>query len=227
MSMLQNLKKLQKPTISFLIHDYVNISIVLPTSHYMTKKMTSCKALLLMTLVSTLFGCGKPVKDSESTNDEGSTVVNRPGATVSMLELSLAMNPQRDSIASSSNLVAGDAWARIPESVFVSEGSPLVISSKVYLNTKETSKRSSPELFCSYTSIRQVTGTDQPSPDGYNHYFKGCYQDVDNDGQVDELNYIPGDEIAVDKGNYIVLSVQSDNSVNSLVILSEIELRWL
>jgi hypothetical protein len=187
--------------------------------------MTSCRILILGFISFVMVGCGKTVQNSSSDETQDPDIVRTPGLNTSELKINLEMNPQRDQFALAHVQLPEDGWARIPEAIAVKAGSPLIITSKIFLNTKNN--QASGELFCKYTSIRQVTGTDEPSADGYNHYFRGCFQDVDSDGEADELNYNVGHEVAVDKGNYITLEVQSDNSVNSLVINTEIEIDWL
>lgn len=189
--------------------------------------MTRRKVLLLSLLTSCLISCGKPVENSSPSSEESDSVVERPGLNTSEIDMHLVTNPGRDTVATTHKMLPADAWVRIPSSVKVVSGSPLIFSYKFYFNTLENSSLNSPQVHCSYNAIRIVTGTDQPSEDGYNHYFKGCFQDVNGDGQMDELNYSVGHEIGIDKGNYIILVVESDNSSNILSIESEIEVDWL
>lgn len=179
------------------------------------------KSALLFMLFVISASCGKAIKNSQEPSDDTRDL---PGLNASEISLELSYNPKAESFQEVRYEVLSSGWARIPKKITIKNGRPLVISAKINFNKVLIHSEYNSAFFCSYSSVRLASGADEENPDGYTHYFKGCFEDVDNDGVLDELNYLPGDQVAVDANKYISLYITSDKSVDSLSVSSEIDL---
>ena len=178
-----------------------------------------------------LIGCGKKVTQNPSSADtgDGSQVVILPGES-GIEFLALDFNPSQQSQMTTQVQAQGNGWARIPDAPTISAGNALVVGTRVYFNTFENLNSAQyRQFYCDYQSIKMINPKpDTPINDTYNHYFKGCFEDVDDDGVMDELNFIPGDDaIDLQKDRYITLRVTADDNADSLSLRSEIEIDYL
>jgi len=179
------------------------------------------KSALLLILFLVFISCGKAIKNSQESDSDTREL---PGLGTSEITLEVSYNPKAESFKEVMYPVSSRAWARIPQKMKIIDGRPLVISAKINFNKELIYNEYNSAFFCSYSAVRLSSGPDEDNPDGYSHYFKGCFEDVDNDGVLDELNYLPGDQVAVDVDKYITLYITSDKSVNNLSVSSEIDL---
>jgi hypothetical protein len=179
---------------------------------------TSC---LLVSIFA--YSCGKKIQSSE----KAEKIVITPALGVSVVNLKVGYISNEDKEGISEYQADHSGWAKIPNGPEVIEGSPLVFSTRIFINTPAiTIKSGNSELYCDYTSIRLLTGSDTPTQDGYNHYFKGCKEDVDNDGVADEMNYLPGDDVPIDEGKFIILHTSSSEYDGTIQVHSDIEVDW-
>ena len=121
------------------------------------------------------------------------------------------------------------AWIRIPDFPVILGGDATMVATRVRFNVEENSVAfEDNEVYCDYISIKKsVSGPTESLDAQYNHHFKGCFEDVDGDGQADALNFIPGDEVGVLKNRSVELRISPDSGTESLVIESEIEVDYI
>lgn len=165
----------------------------------MRKRLKNLSILTCMAI--TFCGCGNKAENSGSEVDN---VVITPGLNATSVNLSLQFDESDSEVASTSVVFQNNAWVAVPEFVYLKSGDPLRFTVRLYFNTTEqTAQEEHNELYCEYENIKQLSNIQNRSFDGYFHRLLGCFSDVDNDGEVDELNYEAGTEIAIDKNKMI------------------------
>lgn len=173
--------------------------------------------------VCLLFSCGKKVENSS----DGSGRVILPGESGTKF-IDVNVDAQASRIGSAQFEAPRNAWVRVPAAPKVLEGDALIVSTRIYFNSTKKSNSQYQEFYCDYTSIKMINNpTAKDINKNYNHYFKGCFEDVDQDGEIDELNFIPGDEVALEKDKNLQIEVEVDDNANTLSIRSEIEIDYL
>jgi len=181
-------------------------------SYFKKFSIASCGMMLLLS-------CGKEI---ETTNDDD-TVVRRPAADAS--KINLKIKTESDNTGSTEYVSEMSGWARIPSKPFIHQSIASIIYSKLSFqipNGKEVTNGLM--LVCDYISSKKSEFFEKE--DIYNHQFIGCKEDVDQDGIPDELNYIPGDEVPIDKNQLIIFSVHSSDKSDQLEVESDIEVNW-
>lgn len=182
----------------------------------MLKKLLSKVCLLALFL-----SCGKNIESSGTDND----VTELPALKASrvLMEVSYAGEEVNSDINQYELL--GSGWVRIPNAPFVKAGGPLTFKTNISFNVAAISTLNNPqEIVCEYLSFRQLTPTENPPEDGYNHSFKGCFTYIS--GVKETVNYTPGQEFPVDAGNLLILEVSSSDTVGSVQVQSDIEIDW-
>lgn len=176
-----------------------------------------------MTALAVL-SCGKKVQNTDP--NAGKFVSRSPALSGSSLRLNSRFN--------SSGVVENDlyqfkaeAWITIPEYVIVESGAPENFVVRVYFNTKnEVSLAGSKELFCDYRNTKQYSSQGKMFIDNYYHQFLGCFEDIDADGVVEELNYSPGVQIAQDENHYVRLEYISGETDSETTVSVDVDLEW-
>lgn len=193
--------------------------------------MISLKKLIFAPcFFSLLASCGKKVENSSDSGDESlneSEVIILPGDSgVKKFTVSYSKSLPESSF---SNLtMKGSAWARVPDAPRIISGDATVVVTRIRFNVAENSSNFFDDVvYCDYRSFRRTFSDPDVDPnDNYSHNFKGCYEDVDGDGRGDELNFIPGDEIGIQKGRNVEVRVTPSSESESLVLESEIEIEY-
>jgi hypothetical protein len=179
------------------------------------------KLLTTPCLIALLFSCGKNI---ESSNDQKKTVTT-PALETSNILLKVNYLAEESNYQAHNYQITGSGWARIPESPMVLEGSPLTFKTTISLNVSLLDVLdNSQEINCEYLSFRKLTPTEDPDSDGYNHSFKGCFTTID--GIKELVNYNPGQEFPIDKGNQLIFEVNNSDTSGSIEIQSDIEVDW-
>ena len=171
------------------------------------------------------FSCGKAIKDSGSSNEDNNVTLT-PGANAINLELAFDGNGADER---ATFLFDRDARVKLPQQIVVESGSPQNFIVRVHFNTQNTQLNSTnfQEMYCDYQNIKQIGDVANPSEDGYFHRFKGCYSDPDEDGEVDHLNFQPGQIVVQDEGNYISLEFINGFTNSETTVSAEIVVdRW-
>lgn len=192
--------------------------------------MFSLKVLIFAPCLLSLFAsCGKKVESTDTSNEgtDESAVIILPGDSgVKKFTVNYSKTESNNNVVSL--VMKGSAWARVPDAPKVISGQAVVAVTRIRFNVVENSASfGEDEVYCEYRSIRRTVGSpDQDINEQYDHYFKGCFEDVDGDGQSDSLNFIPGDEIGILQGRAVEVRVTPDSSSESLVVESEIEVEY-
>lgn len=162
-----------------------------------------------------IISCGKEI---ETTNDNDSDV-NRRAATASTV--SLTVKTQGDNLGKDEKIIEQSGWAKIPPRPEILNSVSDLVYSKISFNINKVQGfiQQGTGLVCHYISMK--------TENGFDHKFTGCEEDIDNDGIPDELNYIPGDEIAILKDKVIKLEIHSSNQEEQTEVTSDIEVDWL
>lgn len=183
--------------------------------------LTSC-------CISAFFSCGKAPADTETGGGvlEDVTII-APGES-GLKKLSVSFTPGTDSEAQDSIIALGAGWVRVPEFPVIESGDSLIVSTRVFINYEPTQNMVEYiSLYCDYTSVKMITAdASLPVNDQYNHYFKGCFEDVDQDGDAEEINFVPGDEVGIEAGKKVSLKVSATDSSDELSISSSFELEY-
>lgn len=163
-------------------------------------------------IVLCCLSCGKKI---ETTTDEES-VVTRPAASSSELNLTvstLSNNSGEDEI-----LTQYSGWAKIPPYLTIVASKANIVYSSLIIENLENSFQSSSQFVCQYLSLK--------NGNQFDHQFIGCKEDIDYDGKLDDLNYRPGDEIAINENQIVKIKVKSSDNNDNLEVKSHIEVNW-
>jgi hypothetical protein len=163
-------------------------------------------------------GCGKKVQNS-STNDDvqrrtlGSNIFNLK-ATLENSGYSIPGNFRFDN----------NGLVRIPEQLKVLKGNAGNRLARIYFNVREGLH----EFYCNYKG-----GASGPTPNdpkeikkGLSYNLLNCFQDVNNDGIPEELNYYAGFEAPQDMDNFVRLEVLSSDPRYTTEIQAQFEVEW-
>lgn len=164
--------------------------------------------------IALLLSCGKRIENSK----EQVEVVERPSIVASFVELKI--DAKELNTSKTYYQVKKDGWAKIPSAPKVINSLSKLIYTKLTFENSYNSNSDSTGLVCHYISIKSEDNT-------YQHKFTGCKEDIDADGEYNELNYLPGDELAVLENEKIFLETHSSNQSDQLIIKSRIEIDWL
>ena len=192
--------------------------------------MISLKKLIFAPcFLSLLASCGKKVESSNpNESSDESAVIVLPGDSGAK-KLTITYSDLIPQSSSTSYPLKAAAWVRIPDFPVILGGNATMVATRVRFNVEQNSiELAQNEVYCDYLSIKRTVGGPQESANSnYDHHFKGCFEDVDNDGQADSLNFIPGDEIGVMKGRSVQIRVTPDSRAQDLVLESEIEVDYI
>ncbi|MBD65225.1 MAG: hypothetical protein CME62_08460 [Halobacteriovoraceae bacterium] len=179
----------------------------------------TCTLKFFTTLTLTgfvLFSCGKKAQNSssESDSDYQDTRALEPGSVT--LDMTIE---DENALEADSVLFNGNAWIVIPEpaDIMVKSGSPMHYRTRIYFNsTEEPSVDGGYETFCEYSALA--------SDSTYNYSFKGCYEDVDQDGTPDLLSYSPGMEFPQESGKSLRFEFIFGYSAQASELSAELEI---
>lgn len=183
------------------------------------------KLLCLSAFCFLNFSCGKNIENTTPTQE-----VRRPSLDTSFFELTASFNgsdkqTQLNSSPDNSSLitVSADAFIRIPEYLSVTSGNAGNHFARIHFRLPGFY-----EFYCSY-----VGGADSSSPstpedieNGLLYHLENCYEDVDQDGEVDELGYYPGYQAAIDQGAQIELEILGADPNATTTVLVKVEVDW-
>jgi hypothetical protein len=170
--------------------------------------------------------CGKKIENTNTNTGDDTVILNEANASNVKLELSFNKNGE---LKNSVYKFGAEAWIKVPEAIFLKSGTSFTYSTRIYFNSSNSiTLENTSELYCDYTAVKQITNTDQPTIDGYNHIFNSCHEDVNGDGVPEKLYYEPGDEVPQDLGRYIKIKHigSSTDSVDATEVYSDIEVDW-
>lgn len=189
--------------------------------------MTLQRKIYLSILTISAFSfmaCGKKVTNSNP--NEGQLVNRTPALTGNSLKLSSVFD-NNGVIENEVYQFEADAWIKIPEFIFVESGEPLNYTARVYFNTEnQQTLVGARELYCEYQSAKQIGSKNKLQFDGYYHHFIGCFEDLDQDGTPQEINYNPGSEVPQDKDKFVRIEFLSGFSDNETQISADLEIDW-
>lgn len=168
-----------------------------------------------------LFSCGKNI---ESSGDK-KKVIDKPALESSSILMEVDYIAEESNHQTKEYEIEGSGWAMIPEAPFVLQGSPLSFKTIVSFNVATLSTLgTSQEISCEYQSFRQLTPTDEPPEDGFNHSFLGCFTYIE--GIKEKVNYEPGQEFPIDEGNSLMFEVSNSETTGNIQIQSDIVIDW-
>ena len=160
--------------------------------------------------------CGRQI---ETTNLED-RVISRPAATATP-KIIFKIETINSNTGSQELTTVRSGWAEIPENpVIIRSISQLIYSTISFKYTHKVG-----EFICNYVSAKKEDY--KVGEDPYQHKFLGCKEDVDLDGILDDLNYLPGDEIAVRDNEKIQFKIHSSDQSDNVIIESNIVVDWI
>ena len=178
---------------------------------------TKMLCLSLYCLLSS--GCGKKIQDQK----KGETSDSLPLYS-STLSVKAFYYKNGDSLIGNLDL-SKSAWVQIPEFLQVIEGNSGNQKARLYFNVRDDEY----EFFCEYQG-----GADSKHPNDEEEIARGlkyelidCYQDVDDDGAIDVLNYAANTEVWHAGGNKIILEIQGSDDRSDNVTEAEIDIEYL
>ncbi len=186
-------------------------------------------------ILGLFFGCGKEIKTTQQPGNYGGKVINRHELNAKGLTLEVGYNPTSDvSSATVSYKTERSGWLTIPAQPTIEKGDALVITSRIFINGLKNNNSITENLYCDYKSIKinienrveEDVAEENIDKFGYYHTFLGCKEDVDNDGEADQLNYEPGDRLPIDEARFISVEIKNSDSKNYLEFKSEIDVDW-
>lgn len=172
----------------------------------------------LIIFIPFLFGCGRSL-ETEINNE----VLSRAGLEdySVVLESTHTVNGE---ITSDKKIFNNNALVRIPAFIQVREGNAGNHWARVYFNVLNNEA----EFYCDYKggAFSESPDSDWEIEKGLKYHFYGCFQDVDFDGEVDELNYYPGLESIQDRDHSIDLEILSADPRYNTKAQALIEIEW-
>lgn len=117
-----------------------------------------------------------------------------------------------------------NALVLIPAAIEVEEGNAGNQWARIYFNEYLNEA----EFFCDYKggAFTQSPDNEWEIEKGKIYHFYGCYQDVDLDGTLDELNYYPGMESIQDRDHSISLDILGADPRFNNTSKTLIEIEW-
>jgi len=178
-------------------------------------KKTLIKLFVMTVLSMTLVSCGQPIEGSKNSQDD-SNLTPELSANI-VLSMELTDHTDSESSPSSSYLFENTASVTIPAGVYLKSGTPDSYLVNLVFNASESRDHGIDinEFYCQYESIKEIKG--------YVHIFRGCFQDVDNDGIVEDLGYNIGQKVIQDKWNYIRFDRVSGQNIENASVWTELE----
>jgi len=186
-------------------------------------KLKQSSASILMSMACLfIVGCGKEIKSSQKTEDE---VVVRPPLSDSTVTLKLdKMNSDKKEYGQLYQLNYS-GWATIPAHPIIIEGNSSTVKTSILFNSNEEKLSTDIEsIRCDYLSIKELATNLEDNKMSYRHYFKGCFSNVY--GNEEEVNYIPGQEVALNSGRFILFKSSFSKSKDPVSIFSSIDIQW-
>ncbi len=173
-------------------------------------------------LLSLFVGCGKEVVNSNS----NSKVTRRPELNSGSIILNIKYVTRSQNYGESIFQTENSGWLVIPEQPYIKAGNALVVNSRIFFNLSNDEDDQENPFYCDYTSTRLSNKkSEETNSFSYIHTFNGCFEDVDHDGQADELNYKPGNILTQDRDRLIKIDVESSDEASEILEL-ESELNW-
>lgn len=181
-----------------------------------SKRSIAKRSLFVLPACLMLISCGKKVTSSSGDNEV--TLIPELNRAVN-LEMSFKGDTESKS---KSYLFIEDAQVRIPDQIHVKSGSPLRFTVNIYFNTNHNPEQRDTvsEFFCSYKNVK-VIGQDR-----YYQEFLGCFEDVDADGELENLDYKAGQQIFQERWRYIRVDLVDGFSYEESEIFTELEIDY-
>lgn len=182
---------------------------------------------LLTVSAFSFMACGKKAMNTDPNADDPRFITDTPALTGNSIKLTSSIDTDGNVTSNEFYQFEQDAWLKVPEFIFVESGAPLNYTARVYFNTdKVESFIGHRELFCEYRSAKQIGEEKQISFDGYYHHFVGCFEDLDQDGNPERINYNPGSQVAQDKNNFIRIEYVDGFTDNPTQISADLDIEW-
>ncbi len=178
--------------------------------------------IIIISIATLMTGCGKGIMNSGAEDETTLVITDEVQAST----ISVSLNLEVDEQASSTQL-PDSGWAIIPESPIIKESTSDYVLTELFINAEDNlgtvDLYDYQAVICEYFSLKNQL-TDSSSHPNYTHTFNGCY--YYHDGIREELNYLPGQEVAIDEGRYIVLAAHTSNSDQTTLLHLDIEVDW-
>lgn len=177
--------------------------------------------LILPTCLLVLTSCGKEFKNSEDSEEVGKT-------SELVKNLSFEFSFTGDAQLKSKNFMFTEgALVTLPEKIYIKSGKPQDYKIRVYFNSNYSPDQRSAEeeYYCTYTSSKEILENEIPDENGYYHKFDGCLQDVDEDGELDYLEYNVGEQVFQNKGMYMRLDLIKGFSDETAEVFTEFQIK--
>ncbi len=178
------------------------------------KKMFTNLLVILSTSLLML-SCGKQI---EGKGKSSGNVVITPELNPNVL---LSMDLRGNASGQySSFLFERNARIMIPQAVYVKTQGPVHYNVNLVFNTSQSpeSRDAISEFYCQYKNTKFSKA--------YEQEFLGCFQDIDNDGIVENLGYKVGQKVFQDKWNYVRTELTSGYSEQPSEIITDLEIEW-
>jgi hypothetical protein len=169
--------------------------------------------------------CGKKVQNTDL--NAGKVVTRTPALSANNIKLKTSFDSD-GVVQDDSYQFKDDAWLTIPEYVLIESGEPLNFTVRLYFNTEMAESFDGVrELYCEYRIAKEVGSSNEVNIlNGYYHYFAGCFEDIDYDGEADAINYQPGTQVAQDQDRFVRLEYISGFTESEARVSADIEIDW-
>lgn len=187
--------------------------------HILKLKCNHTKVLLISLYCLLFSACGKRIVKSKTSDAKTSQ------QTLSTNEIAIKAKLMRSGSVQIGNYqFTQNALVAIPSFLKVLNGNAANKSARIYFNV-ENGKH---EFYCEYKGGANSPTPTEPSEvlKGKKYNFQTCYQDVNNDGVDDPLNYYPKFMSHQDKGNNILLEVFNSDSRYDTEVEAIISIEW-
>lgn len=180
------------------------------------------KSLSILPACLLFVACGK--KPVSSSNSDEIVITPELNKNVAM-EIKFSGDTE---LTSKSYMFERDAQVTIPELIHLKSGTPLNYMVNIYFNTNHSPEQrdTESEFYCSYENLKLIGDAAKDSPTGYLHRFAGCFEDVDRDGEVENLEYKAGQQIFQEKWRYVRVDLVSGFSYEDSEIFTELRIKW-
>lgn len=163
-----------------------------------------------------IFGCGKKVENSQNSSD-----TQRQTATSADIPFNFSF--ESDKSTELGYTFSRDGWVSIPDKFNITSGDSLIITTRIYFNQDD---QESSKFHCRFNSVKQISDKKQNLAPIYTHQFKGCYDDVNNDGILEEVYYLPGEQVPMNKSEKVVLKVRATSSTSKINMETALKVDW-
>lgn len=163
-------------------------------------------------------GCGKKIQNAQSDSEK----TKEPLYTHSY-SLKAKLFKNGDSIIDG-KILDTNALVKIPANLEVIEGNAGNQEAKIHFELAGAS-----ELFCVYKGGSKDRNpiTNDDIKKGLTYKFQACFEDIDNDGEPEEINYQPGQEIPFDVGTEVILEVVGADDREDNLTQADIDVEYL